>query len=206
MNQKDLSQKENRLHQEKNELEKKEPSSLGMSVRQMTRIAMMIAFISAMSFVRIPLPFSEAALTGQTLAVNVIALILAPKEAFITMLCYWLLGLVGVPVFGGMAGPGKMFGPGGGYFIAFMLAVLLIGNLRGKQYNLGRYILVTVLVGLIVIDGIGMVWLKLMTGLSWQAAFFAGFLAFAPLDILKCVGACIVAKPLQKAMGMLENR
>lgn len=194
MSQKQLKQKENRLYKENR-----------MSTRQMTRMAMMIAFISAMSFVRIPLPFSEAALTGQTLALNIIALILTPKEAVITMICYWLLGLVGVPVFGGMAGPGKMFGPGGGYFMAFALAVFLIGVLRGKQYHLGRYIAVTVLVGLIVIDGIGMVWLKLVTGLNWQAAWIAGWVAFAPIDIVKCVVACIVAKPLQKAMRVLEE-
>lgn len=181
-------------------------SAMHMSVSQMARIAMMIAFISAMSFVRIPLPFSDAALTGQTLAMNIIALILTPKEAFISMFCYWTLGLVGVPVFGGMAGPGKMFGPGGGYFMAFMLAVLLIGNLRGKQYHLGRYIAVTVIVGLVVVDGLGCVWLKLVTGLNWQAAFLAGFVAFIPLDVVKCVVACIVARPLQRALRVLENR
>lgn len=184
----------------------KKTSAKHMSVRQMARIAMMIAFISAMSFVRIPLPFSDAALTGQTLAMNIIALILTPKEACITMFCYWTLGLVGVPVFGGMAGPGKMFGPGGGYFMAFMLAVLLIGKLRGEQYHLGRYIVVTVLVGLVVVDGLGCVWLKLVTGFTWQSAFIAGFVAFIPFDVAKCVVACIVARPLQRALQVLENR
>lgn len=175
------------------------------STRQITRIAMMIAFISAMSYVRIPLPFSEAAVTGQTFALNIIALLLTPTEAFMTMLCYWLLGLVGAPVFGGMAGPGKLFGPGGGYFIAFMLAAVLIAKLRGEQYSFGRYVWITVLVGLLVIDGIGFVWLKLVTGMTWQAAFFAGVVAFAPLDIVKCVVGCVVMKPLQRAMCVLDS-
>lgn len=176
-----------------------------ITTKQMTKIAMMIAFISAMSYVRIPLPFSDAAITGQTLAVNVIALLLTTKEAFVTMLCYWLLGLVGAPVFGGMAGPGKLFGPGGGYFMAFMLAVLLIGVLKGKEYHLGRYVMVTVLVGLVVIDGMGMLWLKFVTKMSWEAAFIAGVVAFAPLDLLKCVVACLIVKPLQKAFYLIEN-
>lgn len=175
------------------------------STKQMTRIAMMIAFISALSYVRIPLPFSEAAVTGQTLALNVIALLLTPTEAVVTMACYWLLGLVGAPVFGGMAGPGKLFGPGGGYFIAFMLAAALIAKLRGGKYRFGRYLLVTVLIGVFVIDGIGFVWLKLVTGMNWQTAFVAGVVAFAPLDILKCVVACIVVKPLRKALYMLDD-
>lgn len=182
-----------------------EKKKKGFSTRQLTKISLMIAFVSAMSYVRIPLPFSEAAITGQTLAVNIIALLLTPKEAFVTMLCYWLLGLVGTPVFGGMAGPGKMFGPGGGYFMAFMLAVVLIGLFRGKQYKLSRYIVVTVTVGLLVIDGIGFLWLKCITGMTWETALIVGVVAFAPLDIVKCVVACILVKPLQRALGVIET-
>ena len=176
----------------------------GFSTAQLTKMAMMIAFVSAMSYVRIPLPFSEAAITGQTLAVNMIALLLTPKEAFVTMCCYWLLGLVGAPVFGGMAGPGKLFGPGGGYFMAFVLAVVLIGLFRGKQYKLSRYIVVTVLVGIFVIDAMGFVWLKFVTGISWKSAFVAGVVAFVPLDIGKCVLASIIVKPLQRALRIMD--
>ena len=176
----------------------------GFSTVQLTKMAMMIAFVSAMSYVRIPLPFSEAAITGQTLAVNMIALLLTPKEAFVTMCCYWLLGLVGAPVFGGMAGPGKLFGPGGGYFMAFVLAVVLIGLFRGKQYKLSRYIVVTVLVGIFVIDAMGFVWLKFVTGISWKSAFVAGVVAFVPLDIGKCVLASIIVKPLQRALRIMD--
>ena len=192
--------KESKLSQGKLNSGKKK----GFSTAQLTKMARMIAFVSAMSYVRIPLPFSEAAITGQTLAVNMIALLLTPKEAFVTMCCYWLLGLVGAPVFGGMAGPGKLFGPGGGYFMAFMLAVVLIGVLRGKQYKLSRYIVVTVLVGIFVIDAMGFVWLKFVTGISWKSAFVAGVVAFVPLDIAKCVLASIVVKPLQRALRIMD--
>ena len=192
--------KESKLSQGKLNSGKKK----GFSTAQLTKMAMMIAFVSAMSYVRIPLPFSEAAITGQTLAVNMIALLLTPKEAFVTMCCYWLLGLVGAPVFGGMAGPGKLFGPGGGYFMAFMLAVVLIGLCRGKQYKLSRYIVVTVLVGIFVIDAMGFVWLKFVTGISWKSAFVAGVVAFVPLDIGKCVLASIIVKPLQRALRIMD--
>ncbi len=176
------------------------------STRTMCKVAMMVAFVSVMSFIRIPLPFSEAALTCQTLAVNIIALLLVPKDAFVVMLCYWLLGLVGAPVFGGMGGPGKLFGPGGGYFFAFIIGAILIGLMKGKQYHFRRYLAVTLLVGIFVIDIIGMLWLKFVTGMTWQASFVAGFVAFVPLDIVKCVIACIVVKPLERALRILEVR
>ena len=176
-----------------------------LTTKQLTKIAMMVAFISAMSYVRIPLPFSEMAVTGQTLAVNVIALLLTPLESFVTMICYWLLGMVGAPVFGGMAGPGKMLGPGGGYFAAFMLAVVLIAKFRGKAYHFGRYLLVTILVGIVVIDGIGFLWMKLVTEMTWEAALLAGVVVFVPLDVAKCLLACVVVKPLRRAFAVLEN-
>ena len=58
-----------------------------LSTPQITKIALMVAFVSAASYLRIPLPFSEAAITGQTLAVKLVALTLSPLEAFITLLC-----------------------------------------------------------------------------------------------------------------------
>lgn len=171
------------------------------STFQITRIALMVAFICAASYLRIPLPFSVGAITGQTLAVNLIALVLPPMEAFITMLCYWILGVVGAPVYGGPAGPGKMFGPAGGYFAAFMVAVLLIGMLKGKKYSFWRYTLVTVCIGLPVINGIGCVWMKLAAEMTWKTAFMTGFVPYIPLDIVKCLVAVILARPVQKAFS-----
>ena len=176
-----------------------------LSTAQITKIALMVAFVSAASYLRIPLPFSEAAITGQTLAVNLVALILSPGEAFLTMVCYWLLGVVGAPVYGGAAGPGKMFGPAGGYFAAFLLAVVLIAALRGKKYNLIRYTIVTIAVGLVVIDGIGFIWMKMVAGMTWKAAFMAGFVPFIPLDIVKCIAAVLLAKPVQGAFYVIES-
>lgn len=176
-----------------------------LSTFQITKIALMVAFVSAASYLRIPLPFSEGAITGQTLAVNLVALTLSPGEAFITMLCYWLLGVVGAPVYGAAAGPGKMFSPAGGYYAAFMLAVVLIAALKGKKYNLLRYIFVTILVGILVIDGIGFVWMKLVADMTWKTAFMAGFLPFLPLDIVKCIGAVLLARPIQSAFYAIES-
>lgn len=173
--------------------------TLKLSTAQITKIALMVASICAASYLRIPLPFSFGAITGQTLAVNLIALVLSPGEAFITMLCYWILGVVGAPVYGGPAGPGKMFGPAGGYFAAFMVAVVLIAALRGKKYNVLRYALVTILIGIPVINGIGCIWMKLAAGMTWKAAFMTGFVPYIPLDIVKCLAAIVLAKPVQKA-------
>lgn len=177
----------------------------GLSIVQMTKIAFMIAFVSASSYIRIPLPFSGAVITGQTLAVNVAALVLSPKEIGFTMGCYWLLGLVGVPVFGGMAGPGMIFGPTGGYVAAFVPAAICISFLKGKNYNRIRYGVVTLCIGIPMINGIGTVWLKLITGITWKMAFLTGFMPYIFLDVIKCLLAVGLAKHIQRIFTLFNS-
>lgn len=176
------------------------------STAQITKMALMVAFVSVASYIVIPLPFTTASITGQTLAINLVALILTPGETFFTMMCYWLLGLVGAPIFaGGTSGPGKMFGPTGGYYIGFIIAAVLIAVLKGKKYNVKRYALVAVFVGMPVIYGIALAWMKIAAGMTWEAAFVGAVLPFIPLDIVKCVAAALLAKPIQSAFYALED-
>ncbi len=176
------------------------------STAQLTKMALMTAFVSVASYIVIPLPFTTASITGQTLAVNLVALVLTPGETFFTMICYWLLGFVGAPVFaGGTSGPGKMFGPTGGYYIGFVVATVLIALLKGQKYDIKRYILVMVLIGIPVINGMGCIWMKFAAGMTWKAAFAAAVLPFIPLDIVKCVAAALIARPVQSAFYMMED-
>ena len=91
------------------------------SAKRLTLLAMMLALISVSSYIAIPLPFSDAKITAQTMIVNLIGLLIAPQDTILVMASWLLLGLCGVPVFsGGSAGPGKLLGPSGGYYIGFL--------------------------------------------------------------------------------------
>lgn len=173
-----------------------------LTTRQITRIALMIAFISVASYIRIPLPFSEVALTAQTLVICTLALLLSPLETVVTMVSYWLLGFVGAPVYGGISGPSKMFGPTGGYLFGFILAAVFISCLKGKKYSFWRRFIITVLGSLMIINGIGFVWMKHVTGITWEAAFLTGFLPYIPLDIIKCIVAIYLAKAFQRVLDL----
>ena len=123
---------------------------------ELTKMALLTALICVSAYIVIPLPFTPASLTAQTLVVNLIALLLTPRQAAFTMVVYILLGLTGLPVFsGGMGGPGKLFGPTGGYIMSWIPAVMLMSWLKGKYYSFKRYCLVTILVGMPVIYLIG---------------------------------------------------
>ena len=106
---------------------------------RLTRIALLIAMNCISAYLIIPLPFSQSPIALQTLVVNLVAFLLPPKDAAIAMLAYIGIGIIGVPVFtGGTAGPGKMFGPTGGYIWAYVAAVFLMSWFKGKQYSFRR--------------------------------------------------------------------
>ena len=166
---------------------------------EMTRLALLVAMNCVSAYIIIPLPFSLSPLALQTLIVNLVGFVLSPKQAFITMFIYILVGLIGIPVFtGGTAGPAKLFGPTGGYIIGFMVAVTLIAWLRGKDYSLKRFALVGIGVGIPVIYIFGALQLKFLTDMNWEAVILTGVLPFIPLDIVKCLAAAVIAKPILK--------
>ena len=113
------------------------------------------------------------------------------------MVVYILLGLTGLPVFsGGMGGPGKLFGPTGGYIWAYVAAVFLMSWFKGKEYNFRRYSLAAVAIGIPVIYIGGVLQLKGITGMPWEAAIMSGVVPFIPLDIVKSLCAAALARPL----------
>ena len=169
-----------------------------MTTRELKKISLLVAMNCVSAYIIIPLPFSMSPLALQTLIVNLVALLLTPRQAFFTMLVYLLLGLAGVPVFtGGTAGPGKLFGPTGGYIWAFLPAVVLMAYLRGREYNFGRYVLVTVGVGMPLIYLAGVSQLMLLTGLNWWEATLMGVVPFLIGDVAKAVGASYIVKKLK---------
>lgn len=169
---------------------------------EMTKIALLVAMNCVSAYIIIPLPFSMSPIALQTMFVNLVAFLLTPKQTFMTMFVYILIGLAGIPVFtGGTAGPAKLFGPTGGYIFGFLVAAVLISMLRGKEYRFKRYCAVGVGIGIPVIYLLGALQLKFVTGMDWQAAFVTGVLPFVPLDVAKCVAAAFLAGPIHKVFS-----
>lgn len=166
---------------------------------EMTKMALMVAMNCVSAYIIIPLPFSLSPLALQTLIVNLTGYVLNAKQAFMTMLVYLLVGLAGVPVFtGGSAGPGKLFGPTGGYIIGFLFTAVFLAYFRGEKYSFKRYALLGCVIGIPLIYVFGVVQLKLITGMGWDKAIMTGALPFIPLDIVKCLAAAVIAYPINR--------
>lgn len=166
---------------------------------EMTKMALMVAMNCVSAYIIIPLPFSLSPIALQTLIVNLTGYVLNAKQAFMTMLVYLLVGLAGVPVFtGGSAGPGKLFGPTGGYIIGFLFNAVFLAYFKGEKYSFKRYALLGCVIGIPLIYVFGVVQLKLITGMGWDKAIMTGALPFIPLDIVKCLAAAVIAGPINR--------
>ena len=171
------------------------------SVRNLTKMAICVALCCVSAYISFPLPFTPGMVTALTLTMNLSAFLLTPKQTFVVLVGYVLLGSIGLPVFvGGTAGLGKLFGPTGGFIFAFVAAYPIVSFFKGKENSLRRYFLAAVLVGIPItyIDGvIGM--LLLLNIDLWQALVMAVF-PFIPGDIMKAFAAAWIGVKLNDVM------
>lgn len=171
------------------------------NTRDMTKMALCVAILCVTSFLVVPLPFTPIVISLHTIAINIIGLILTPMQAGITVLIYLLMGLVGLPVFSaGAAGPGKLFGPTGGFYFGFLFAVIAISFLRGKRVSVKRYAIVSIAVGMSIQHICAILGMCMHNGGNVAAAFVTVSLPFIVGDIIKCVMSSMVGVSLNKVL------
>ena len=168
-----------------------------ITTQELTMMALLAAILCVSSYINIPLPISPVPITAQILVVNLIALLLKPKKAALTVGVWLLLGAVGLPVFsGGRGGFGILAGPTGGYAFGYLLMAFVVAFLCGKCKKAVEKLLILIIVGIPIMYVLGVAWMKYVTGVDWMAAWTTGALAFLPGDIVKAVAAVAIAKPL----------
>ena len=169
--------------------------------KDITKMALCVAILCVTSFLVVPLPFTPVVISFHTIAVNIIGLILTPMQAGVTILLYLLMGLIGLPVFSaGTAGPGKLFGPTGGFYFGFLFAVIAISLLRGKKISIKRYATVSILVGIPIQHVCAILGMCIHNGGNVAAAFATVSLPFIIGDIIKCMMASVVGVSLNKVI------
>src|SRR5690606_2034442 len=105
-----------------------------VSINEMTKISLCAALLCISSYIAFPIPFTPIMITAQTIAVNLLALVLSPAHSAISVMLFMLLGIIGLPVFaGGNSGLGALFGPTGGFIIGFLFSAIAIGYFKGKK-------------------------------------------------------------------------
>ena len=169
--------------------------------RDLTKMALCVAILCVTSFLVVPLPFTPIVISLHTIAVNIIGFILSPMQAGVTVLSYLLMGLVGLPVFSaGTAGPGKLFGPTGGFYFGFLFAAIAISLLRGKKISMKRYAFVSIAVGIPIQHACAIIGMCIHNEGNLAVAFATVSLPFILGDVIKCLMSSMVGVSLNKVL------
>ena len=151
------------------------------------------AFIAVCAHISVPLPFTPVPLTMQDLAVLLVGLVLGPMDGFAAVALYLAEGAAGLPVFNpqNMGGAAHLFGPTGGYLMAYPL-VAAIAGWGARSIKLGSAFaraLVGCLLASIVLFGFGATWLAQYTHTGAAATFRMAVLPFIPGNMFKVTAA-----------------
>ena len=169
--------------------------------RTLTKMALCVALLAISAYISFPLPFTPAMVTALTIVVNLTAFILKPKEAFLAVLAWMILGAVGVPVFvGGTAGLGKLVGPTGGFVVSFVVAAWLMSKLRGNATSFKTLACLGIFVGMPVIYIGGCFSMYLVAHLSVWATLVAAVFPFLFGDVVKVLIAAFLATHIHKML------
>lgn len=171
-------------------------------VNEITKIGLMVALLCITAYISFPIPFTPILITAQTIVINLIALTLSPKASVTTVITFFLIGIIGIPVYsGGRAGISTLVGPSGGYFLGFLVSVFVVSYIRGKEISLKKYLLLTIVVATPIIYFFGALWMSYYSGGTFMETLTASVLPFIPGDIIKAVMASLVAVRLNKIFG-----
>ena len=155
-----------------------------------------VAFLSIMSQVLIPLPYTPVPISLGTFGVTLMALLYGRKLGTATILSYVAAGSLGAPIFaGGKAG--SLFSPTGGYILGYIAATIILGYLadRGITKSYVKTILSLMLSSAIILTLGALVLSLFMPG---KNAFMIGVLPFLPGDALKSTTVTLLLPTLWK--------
>lgn len=159
------------------------------------------ALTAVLGFVSIPLPFSPVPVSGQSLGIMLAGSILTMRQAALSVLTFILLGAIGIPVFSGFVGGlSVVIGPRGGYYLGFLLGVIAIALLKGKNNNPWRLAFANCIGGIIFVYLFGILWLGFITNMGIEKAFMAGALPFLPGDLFKIFVATTIGVAINRRL------
>lgn len=182
-----------------------------MRTKDLAWIALFTALIAAGAFIRIPIPVCP--FTLQFLFTTLAGLLLGPKRGAASVLCYLILGLVGLPIFSDGGGIFYVFQPTFGYLIGFLVGTFVTGSIahRVERPSIGR-LTIACFAGLLIVYAFGMLYYFLIvnfytqTGIGVGALFLYCFVLAVPGDIFLCLLSTVVARRLYPVLEKRKSK
>ncbi len=166
------------------------------------QVAIVVAaslFVALCAHITIPLPFTPVPLTVQNFGVLLVGLLLGSRRGFAALALYLAEGAIGMPVFSpvGVGGIAHLFGPTGGFLLAYPLVAWIAGHVierGGKTFARAAF---AGLLGEVVLFAGGLSWLAVLTH-SMALAFRWGLYWFVFAEVIKVMVAAGMAAQWQR--------
>lgn len=155
-----------------------------------------VLFVTLCARFSLYLPFTPVPLSVQNFGVLLVGLVLGSRLGAAALGAYVLMGSIGLPVF--TAGSAGLFGPTGGYLLAYPLAAYVAGAIGEQARSRFRYAALGAVAGNVVLFAGGMAWLLLLTGELAQAAAW-GLYPFVFAEVMKVMIAAAAATRLARS-------
>jgi biotin transport system substrate-specific component len=159
------------------------------------------AFVAACAHISIPLYFTPVPLTVQPFAVLLLGLLLSPRLAATTLLAYLAEGAAGLPVFTptpALPGLAHLFGPTGGYLLAYPLAAFLISTLFRRSSRSFTAAALSAAAGDLIILCSGALWMIIASPIPAKSILLLAVLPFLAGDALKVTAAAALASGFRR--------
>lgn len=183
-----------------------------MKTKNLVLIALFTSLTAVGAFIAIPVPVCP--FTLQLLFTTLAGILLGAKKGALSVLCYLVIGLIGLPVFTQGGGIGYIFQPTFGYLIGFAVGAFVTGYIANrKDKPTFLRLLIAGFAGLIIVYAFGMTYLWAIktfyigSGIGFKVLIINCFVFAVPGDILLCILAAVVGKrliPVVKRMGVLK--
>ena len=178
-----------------------QPQTSSSKTKSMVIIALMAAVTCILGPLSLAIPISPVPISLTNLAVYFTVYVLDRKRGTISYLLYLLIGFAGVPVFSAFTGgPGKLFGPTGGYLIGFIFMAYICGFFIDKWPSKLYMHFIGMILGTAVCYLFGTVWLAYQAEMGFYAALGAGVIPFIPGDLVKIIIALIAGPVIRKQL------
>jgi biotin transport system substrate-specific component len=170
-----------------------------LSVKEMTCVALGVAFITVCSWISVPLTIP---VTLQTFAVCLVTALLGLKLGLWALVSFILLGAVGIPVFSGFRGGfGVLLGVTGGYIVGFIFTALVVGFAVKRFGRSLPVLLCSMAVGILLCYAFGTAWFMVVYARGGNAVTLGGALSMCVVpylipDGVKIVLAAVLVKRL----------
>jgi biotin transport system substrate-specific component len=144
---------------------------------------------------QISVPVKPVPFTLQTMMVGLAGAFLGAKKGAYSQLLYLALGVAGLPVFAptpdGYFGAAALFGPTGGYLLAFPLAAYAAGFLIEKKKSYITAVAAMILTEVVIILS-GVVFLNMFYLHNWSESLKGGAVIFSLWTVIKVLSGAAI--------------